>query len=93
VAGEGPYRVEETMHGNWGVRPGPHGTKYHAVRPDKGEAIAVAGLMNCAHRTALAVREAEVVRLRKALGYIAENIDRAEIMAGVARDALKGDAR
>jgi hypothetical protein len=68
VAEEGPYRVERSKQavGWWEVEPL---TTYDGstIFKEHMDAIDAARIANHAHRTALAVREGEVVRLRKAL--------------------------
>jgi hypothetical protein len=73
VAGEGPYRVERSKQavGWWEVAPL---TTYDGstIFKEHMDAIDAARIANHAHRTALAVREAEVVRLRRFAEEMAE---------------------
>jgi hypothetical protein len=79
VAGEGPYRVE----GKYGCIAGMSHVfapfNHHNLRDENDvpgyRTRDIVAWMNHAHRTALAGREAEVVRLRKALAHIARMRD------------------
>jgi hypothetical protein len=79
VAGEGPYRVE----GKYGCITGMSHVfapfNHHNLRDENDvpgyRTRDIVAWMNHAHRTALAGREAEVVRLRKALAHIARMRD------------------
>jgi hypothetical protein len=96
VAGEGPYRVEQA-EGGWIIKgPGFLGACPDVAPPSDERALTISYCMTRAHRTALAVREAEVNELRKNLEVSEKSVHYWCDMykAAVApRDALKGDAR
>jgi hypothetical protein len=99
VAGEGPYRV--VKGGGWGdgeLFAVYEGKEFVMTFGDEHHAKTHVNLANHAHRTALAVREGEVVALRAALNAVVvcetfKSSDRLSIAVAIARDALKGDAR